>query len=469
MGVVTPAKSATLDQILPRLGRAADHSKLWLALSAGMAATPDRGARRASLRALAAVGLASGAANLVGKTLISRQRPALVDIPLIRQLRRMPDSSSFPSGHAASAAAFATGVALESKYPAVPVAALATGVAASRVVTGAHYPTDVVAGAAIGVAAGLLTTHWWPLIEPEPAQAPPAGYEAPALDTGDGLVVVVNTAARAGGEQLAEQIRQLLPEAEVVVAEEGADVPCQLERAAKRAKVLGAAGGDGTINTAVGVALRADVPLLVIPAGTLNHFTRDLGVESLDDAVGALRRGEAVAVDVGTVGERVFVNTFSIGAYVDLVHAREHHERRLGKWPAVLVGAVSVLRDGKPVTCRVDGVERRMWLLFAGNCRYQPAGLAPSRRARLEDGDLDIRIVDAAKPLARARLLAALATGTLATSRVYQYRAATTLRLSGVGRPLRYCVDGEAAGSGTELEVEKRARSLVVYRPARAH
>lgn len=426
--------------------------------------------------------LASASANLVGKTLIRRPRPTAAGIPLIRQLRRVPDSSSFPSGHAASAAAFATGVALENPYLALPVAALAAGVAASRVVTGVHYPTDVVAGAAVGVAAGLLTTRWWPPLDPEPAQAPAAGDEAPALATGEGLVLVVNAAAgrsreqnsgeqnsgeQNGTEQLEQQIRERLPAAEVVVAQDCADLPGLLEQAAKRAAVLGVAGGDGTINAAVSAALRAGVPLLVVPAGTLNHFARDIGIESVDDAVAALQKGEAIAVDVGTVNDRVFVNTFSVGAYVDLVHARERYERRLGKWPAVLAGAIDVLRDGKPVQCRVDGVERRLWLLFAGNCRYQPAGLAPSGRPRLEDGDLDIRIVDAGKPLARVRLLAALATGTLANSRVYQYRAATTLTLSSAAEELGYCVDGEAADAEARLDVGKEPRSLIVYRPAR--
>ncbi|HZU55767.1 MAG TPA: phosphatase PAP2 family protein [Actinocrinis sp.] len=496
MSAVSPERSRVLDHLLPKLGRAADHSKLWIALAATMAATPRRGTRRAAMRGMAAVSLASASANLVGKTMIRRQRPGLVDIPLIRQLRRVPDSSSFPSGHAASAAAFATGVALETPYLALPVAALAAGVAASRVVTGVHYPTDVVAGAAVGVAAGLLTTRWWPPLDPEPAQAPPAGSEAPALPTGEGLILVINPAAgngsaqagaeENGGGRLAQQIRQELPAAEIVVAQEGADLPGLLEQAAKRAAVLGVAGGDGTINAAVGAALRAGVPLLVVPAGTLNHFARDIGIESVEDAVTALRNGDAIAVDVGTVNDHVFVNTFSVGAYVDLVHARERYEHRLGKWPAVLAGAIEVLRDGKPVVCRVDGVERRLWLLFAGNCRYQPAGLAPSGRPRLEDGDLDIRIVDAARPLARIRLLAALATGTLATSRVYQYRAATTLSLTSVGSDagsgagsaagrgpdsasgpgLSYSVDGEVAGTEPELSVGKLPRSLIVYRPA---
>jgi len=477
IGALPQRHSRFLDHALPALGRAADHSRLWLALAGAMAATPRRTTRRAALRGLASIALASGAANLVGKTLVRRERPGPVDVPLLRHLRRAPSSSSFPSGHTASAAAFATGVALENPYIALPVAALAVGVGASRVVTGVHYPTDVVAGAAVGVAAGLLTTRWWPTITPEPALAPPVGYQAPAAPTGKGLVLVVNASARAGGEQLAEQVLRELPEAEVVVVGEGADVPAQLERAAERATILGAAGGDGTINAAAAVALRTKLPLLLVPAGTLNHFARDLGIESVGDAVEALRRGDAIAVDVGcvraesgedgSVADSVFVNTFSVGTYVDLVAARDRYERALGKWPAVLAGAVTVLREGRPVHCLIDGIERRMWLLFAGNSLYQPPGLAPSQRLRLDDGNLDIRIVDAAKPLTRVRLLAALATGTLANSRVYQYHNATTVTLESADGPLEFCVDGEIAGAGADLTIGKARRSLVVYRPSR--
>ena len=466
MNAVSPRQSRVLDQVLPGLGRAANHSRLWIALAGAMAATPRRTTRRAALRGLASVTLASASANLVGKSLVRRKRPVL-EIPLVRQLRRTPSSSSFPSGHAASAAAFATGVALENPYLALPVAALAAGVAASRVVTGVHYPTDVVAGAALGVSAGLLTTRWWPALTPEAALAPPPAHQVPATATGKGLVLVVNAAARSGGQQVADRIQQELPDAEVLLAEDGADLPDLLEQAAGRARVLGVAGGDGTVGAAAAIALRRGLPLLVIPAGTLNHFARDLGVENIDDALTALREGEAIALDVGTVEDRVFINTFSVGAYVDLVAARERHEHTLGKWPAVLAGAFSVLRTGRPVRCVIDGTERRVWLLFAGNCLYQPLGLAPSQRRRLDDGNLDIRIVDAAKPLARARLLAALATGTLATSRVYQYHYAPAITLRAVDAPLEYCVDGERVGQSDELSIGKAQRALIVYRPAR--
>ena len=62
----------------------------------------------------------------------------------------MPKSRSFPSGHAASAFAFASGVAAEAPVPGGLLTVLAALVAYSRVHTGVHYPSDVVAGAVIG-------------------------------------------------------------------------------------------------------------------------------------------------------------------------------------------------------------------------------------------------------------------------------------------------------------------------------
>jgi len=162
MARVSAADSATLDEVMPRLSHAANHSVLWICIAAGLAVTRNKRARRAALRGLASVAMASTASNVIGKGLTRRGRPA-GPVPLARQLRRVPRTTSFPSGHAASAAAFATGVSLELPVLAAPIGAMAAAVGASRVVTGAHYPSDVVAGFATGVAAGTLTLRWWPL------------------------------------------------------------------------------------------------------------------------------------------------------------------------------------------------------------------------------------------------------------------------------------------------------------------
>ena len=66
-------------------------------------------------------------------------------------------------------------------------------------------------------------------------------------------------------------------------------------------RAIGVAGGDGTVAAAAAVAGRRELPLVVVPTGTLNHFARDVGVYDLQEAVDAAGAGEAVAVDLALV------------------------------------------------------------------------------------------------------------------------------------------------------------------------
>jgi membrane-associated phospholipid phosphatase len=158
---VARVNSPALDRAMPALSEAANHGKLWIALAACLQATGSRRASRAAGRGLASLAVASATANILGKGLASRRRPD-AGVPAARRLPHAPWTSSFPSGHAASAAAFATGATMEMPGFAAVACPLALGVAASRVVTGVHYPSDVLAGLAIGTAAAASTLLWWP-------------------------------------------------------------------------------------------------------------------------------------------------------------------------------------------------------------------------------------------------------------------------------------------------------------------
>ena len=152
----TPA----LDRAMARLARTADYSRLSLAAAAVLAAAGGRTGRRAAAHGLAAVGVTSGLVNLVAKPLGRRTRPDRVgaEVPLARHVA-MPATAAFPSGHAASAFAFATGVGHVLPRAAIPLRGLAALVAYSRVHVGVHYPGDVVAGALAGTALAQLTSH----------------------------------------------------------------------------------------------------------------------------------------------------------------------------------------------------------------------------------------------------------------------------------------------------------------------
>jgi membrane-associated phospholipid phosphatase len=147
---VTRQHDPVLDTLMPALSRAADHGVLWLG-AAGLLASSGRPTwRRAAVRGIASVAAASATANGLAKLSVRRRRPPIDGVPLARRVRRTPVTTSFPSGHSASAAAFALGAAREMPWLIGPLGLLAAGVALSRVWTGAHYPSDVLAGATLG-------------------------------------------------------------------------------------------------------------------------------------------------------------------------------------------------------------------------------------------------------------------------------------------------------------------------------
>ena len=294
-----------LDVVLPPLTRSADHGLLWIGLAGLLAASGGR-RRRAALRGVASLAMASAIANVPAKLSVRRTRPELRPVPLVRHLRRQPTTWSFPSGHSASAAAFATGVAMEQPLVGAPVALLAAGVAYGRVHTGVHYPGDVVAGLALGVGAALLVRRAWPV-----------------------------------------------------------------------------------------------------------------------------RRQGAI-----------------------------------GKWPAMAVAMALTLRAAEPVHVDVDGQARTLWTLFAGNGHYHPAGFAPTWRERLDDGCIDVRLVDAGHPLARVRLVLAVLTGRLGRSRVHEQRIVAKLPVRSRQGGLRIARDGEVSDGPGHLLLRAASRTLVVYRPA---
>jgi undecaprenyl-diphosphatase len=152
----TPA----LDRAMRRLSRAADYSRLSLTCAALLALGGRQTGRRAAANGLASLAVTATIVNVAIKPLGRRRRPDRVarDVPLARHVR-MPLSRSFPSGHAASAVAFATGVGHVSPGRAAPLHLLAALVAYSRVHTGVHYPGDVLAGAIMGTAIAQLTNR----------------------------------------------------------------------------------------------------------------------------------------------------------------------------------------------------------------------------------------------------------------------------------------------------------------------
>ena len=447
--------------MVKKLSTSANHSLIWFTAAAVLATMPGRG-RRAAMRGLVAIAGASVTANALGKQVFPRRRPAADLVPVARRLTRRPTSSSFPSGHAASAAAFTTAVAMESPVAAAFVAPWPPPWptrACTRACTG---PRTSPSARPSGSVSGCSTRRWWPLGVGQPAESdtPVHSSRAPGRRGPDHLA---NPNSGPDDTDPADEIKAAWPKATVIRIDELADQDFSAVRA------LGAAGGDGTVAAVASVAADAGLPLAVVPAGTLNHFARDIGVSSLEQSRIATESGTGIAIGLGSVsvegGEpTIFLNTASLGGYPDLVRLRDKHAKRLGKWPAGAYALVRVLHEAEPLTVTINGRRATVWMVFVGNNPYLPKGFAPATRHRLDSGLLDVRFIRADIPFSRARFIFAALAGALHRSHTYRQLDLPEFEVRVHGRAVAIATDGEVRPEGSVFAFKSRRTALTVYR-----
>lgn len=452
------AQSRAVDSALRALTTSANHGRLWLGIAAVGVLVPGR-TRRAALRGISSLAIASLTSNAILKPIIGRRRPEIERTAMGRRIGRRPWTSSFPSGHSASAAAFATGAALELPLSAVGLGPLAAAVAYSRVHVGVHHRSDVVAGAAVGVAAAFLGRRLWPVKPVGPALM--AAGDAPALPRGEGLTVVVN-AKSGSSDGAAEQIRTALPAAQILEWEPGTDLAEQIASDGLRA--LGVAGGDGTVAAVAQLAHDRGLPLAVFPAGTFNNFAKSIGAVRFDQMVDAVEQGRCGMVDLGFVNGAAFLNTASVGTYPEMVDRRDRYSRRMGKWPATALAVFRTLRHTAPWRVEINGRRHTVWIVFIGNGRYTPRGLTPSWRDQLAGGVLDVQFLRADRPLSRTRAVLMSFIGLPRFSGVYEAVEAgrVVIDLPEGARPVAH--DGETTDPVDRLDIQISDTRLTVYR-----
>lgn len=231
-----------------------------------------------------------------------------------------------------------------------------------------------------------------------------------------------------------------------------------------------AAGGDGTVNAVAQLATSASLPMGVLPAGTLNHFAKDLGLPmKLQEAAKVILAGNFKKIDYCTVNNQVFVNNSSIGLYPAVVHERENLEPKMNKWPAALIAFIKVgIRvSSTHLTFRFDGQQKQFKtpLVFIGNNSYQPDKIGFTNRATLADGNLFIYIVRANKLSALIRQTILIFWGKRFKDKDFVVLTKKDLIISSRQQQLKVAVDGEVLTLQSPLTYKQYRCALTVVVP----
>jgi len=241
--------------------------------------------------------------------------------------------------------------------------------------------------------------------------------------------------------QLGVVVHELGEDDDLVALARGADAP-----------VLGMAGGDGSLGAVAGVAIERGLPFVCVPFGTRNHFARDAGLDRDDPlaALGAFVHGEERLVDVGRVGDRIFLNNVSLGLYARLVHRRERHRRRRAALARLRALALTLRDRGRTQHFTVDDRPVRAQVLLVANNPYTFDLLSLGERKSLDEGRLHLYV-----PHGLRRV-------------TWDERSGTELEIDVPQHRVEAAVDGEPTVLETPLRfrIEPAALRLLVPRPA---
>jgi diacylglycerol kinase family enzyme len=250
----------------------------------------------------------------------------------------------------------------------------------------------------------------------------------------------------------------------------------QVRRAVRRgARVVVAAGGDGTVSAVAAALAGTRTALAVLPTGTRNHFARDLGIPlDVEAAARVVADGVVRSIDVAEVNGRPFVNNSSIGLYPRIVADRDGQRARLGRgrWLAMAIAIARALRNTPTLDVVLeDGgppVRHQTPFVFVGNNPYSARLLSLAGRESLCEGRLGVYLSRRSGRFSLVRLAFRALVGRLEQARDFEVHRLPELRIRSPRRRLHVAVDGEVVSMRPPLRYAIRPLALRVLVPADA-
>lgn len=227
-----------------------------------------------------------------------------------------------------------------------------------------------------------------------------------------------------------------------------------------------AVGGDGTVNAVATIASQLQLPMGVLPAGTLNHFAKDMNIPTdLAEAATVIAKLHTVSVDYGTINDRVFVNNCNLGGYPETVLKRDKLTGSIpSKFIAGIIAALHVRSDHSrqkfEVTIDAKTNMVRAATLFIGNNRYKLAGTQFTTRRHLNKGILQLVIIKTG----RVRHLLGILIGFI-VKRPHEKAAvyeAKTIQIRSGREKHNVAVDGEVISLYAPLTIVSHPKKLMV-------
>jgi diacylglycerol kinase family enzyme len=290
------------------------------------------------------------------------------------------------------------------------------------------------------------------------------------------VVVILNAQAgkREARDTLRERIEALFAEAgravEVNLVTDGEGLDRAASEAVSRASAVVVGGGDGTISSVARHLVGTEVPLGVVPLGTLNHFAKDLGLPlDAEKAIAVVLQGRTAPVDVGEVNGRPFLNNSSVGLYPRIVRMRQRYDVRGPlKWVIAAWATLKALNARAAIGVRLEAdgekVLRRTPLVFIGNNEYRMAGLRAGKRESLFDGCLAVYVVKASSAkLPMLRLLWRVFAGKAEERGDLEVLRAGAATIETRRPSVLVAVDGEVERMTPPLEYRLRPGALRVF------